>query len=79
MEKFADELDMAQVHTERELQLRIDVIQRHANAGLGRTFCIDCGELIPESRRQHVPNAQRCAHCQDRMECSRSPVRRSAA
>ncbi|MBK1723165.1 TraR/DksA C4-type zinc finger protein [Thiocystis violacea] len=79
MEKFADELDMAQAHTEREIQLRIDAIQRHANLGFGRRFCIDCGEIIPESRRRHVPNAKRCAGCQEAMERSHAPVRRSAA
>lgn len=79
MERYADELDMAQAHTEREIQLRIDAIQRHANAGLGRRFCIDCGGTIPESRRRHVPNAKRCADCQEEMERSGSPVRRSAA
>lgn len=79
MEKFADELDMAQAHTEREIQMRIDAIQRHANGGLGRRLCIDCGAVIPESRRQHVPNAKRCAGCQDAMERSHTPVRRCAA
>ncbi|WP_240905719.1 TraR/DksA C4-type zinc finger protein [Thiorhodococcus mannitoliphagus] len=59
--------------------MRVDAIQRHANLGLGRAYCLDCGALIPESRRRHVPNAKRCAHCQDRLERDRSPVRRCAA
>lgn len=79
MEKFADELDMAQAHIEREIEMRIDAIQRHANLGHGRRFCIDCGEPIPESRRRHVPNAKRCADCQDAWERDGSPVRRCAA
>ncbi|EXJ16779.1 TraR/DksA C4-type zinc finger protein [Imhoffiella purpurea] len=79
MEKFADVLDMAQAHTEREVQLRIDAIQRHANDGFGREYCILCGEPIPESRRRHVPNALRCASCQEMVERHQTPVRRSAA
>ena len=79
MEKFADELDMAQAHTEREIQMRIDAIQHHANTGIGRVLCIDCGNMIPESRRKHVPNAKRCSACQEALEQSQAPVRRSAA
>lgn len=25
--------------------------------------CVDCGELIPDARRQAVPGCQRCADC----------------
>ncbi len=79
MEKYADLLDLAQAHTEREIQLRIAAIQHHANSGPGSDFCITCGEPIQESRRRHVPNAKRCAICQEAEERSRNPVRRSAA
>ncbi|EGV31391.1 hypothetical protein ThidrDRAFT_2013 [Thiorhodococcus drewsii AZ1] len=79
MEKFADVLDMAQAHTEREIELRVNAIQRHANSGFGRESCILCGEPIPESRRRHVPNAQRCASCQEALERDQTPIRRSAA
>jgi phage/conjugal plasmid C-4 type zinc finger TraR family protein len=79
MEKHADELDMAQAHTEREVQLAIEAIRRRARAGQGRGVCIDCGGIIPESRRRHVPNTLRCARCQESIERSQSPVRRSAA
>jgi phage/conjugal plasmid C-4 type zinc finger TraR family protein len=79
METFADVLDLAKAHTDRETQLRIAAIQRHANSGAGRTFCMDCGDPIPDSRRLHVPNAQRCAACQEADEHRQRPVRRSAA
>ena len=79
MEKFADVLDLAQAHTDRETPLRIAAIQRHTHGGLGRDFCMDCGAPIPLSRRQHVPNASRCAACQEAEERRRAPVRRSAA
>lgn len=79
METFADVLDLAQAHTDRETELRIAAIQRRATNGLGREFCLDCGATIPEIRRQHVPNAQRCAACQEVSERRQQPVRRSAA
>ncbi|TCT19269.1 TraR/DksA C4-type zinc finger protein [Thiobaca trueperi] len=79
MEKFADVLDLAQAHTEREIQMRIAAILRHTQGGAGCAVCIDCGEPIPVSRRRHVPNAKRCAVCQAAEERRRTPVQRSAA
>ena len=80
MEKYADVLDLAQAHTEREIQLRIATIQGYTNSGYGREFCVDCGEPISDIRRQHVPNAKRCAICQEAEERSRTlPLRRCAA
>ncbi len=79
MEKFADVLDLAQAHTEREIQLRIAAIQHRANTGFGCEFCVDCGEPIPPTRRQHIPNAKRCAICQETEERSHASVRRCCA
>lgn len=31
-------------------------------------ICEDCGENIPEARRRLVIGAQRCIHCQERIE-----------
>jgi phage/conjugal plasmid C-4 type zinc finger TraR family protein len=33
-------------------------------AGPGRADCKGCGELIPVQRRQLMPHAVRCVHCQ---------------
>ncbi len=80
MEKFADVLDLAQAHTECEVQWRVAAILRHVQQGCSREFCIDCSDLIPASRRQHVPNATRCATCQSDHERSHAlPARRCAA
>lgn len=67
MEKFADVLDLAQAHVEREMELRIAAIQR-ASRGAGAELCIDCGTVIPVARRRHVPHAERCAACQEQEE-----------
>jgi phage/conjugal plasmid C-4 type zinc finger TraR family protein len=32
--------------------------------GEGATHCIECGEEIPEARRQALPSARTCIHCQ---------------
>jgi phage/conjugal plasmid C-4 type zinc finger TraR family protein len=33
-------------------------------AGEGASHCIECGEAIPERRRQALPGAVTCVHCQ---------------
>ncbi|WP_363929023.1 TraR/DksA C4-type zinc finger protein [Thiocapsa sp.] len=78
MEKFADVLDHAQAHMERETELRIAAIRRHSHTGHGRELCIDCGDRIPPNRRRHVPNARRCASCQAAEESKRAPIPRGA-
>lgn len=78
MEKFADVLDLAQAHMQRETELRIAAIQLRTNVGFGREVCVDCGCRIPPDRREHVPNARRCADCQAAEECRHAPIPRRA-
>jgi len=78
VEKCPDILDLAQAHMERETELRISAIQRRALIGTGRTSCLDCGAPIPEARHARVPNAQRCAPCQNDREVRCQPVPRRA-
>ena len=33
--------------------------------------CVDCGEKIPEPRRQAMPGVTRCIHCQSEREAGR--------
>ena len=33
-------------------------------AGAGETHCVECGDEIPERRRQAVPGARTCVACQ---------------
>jgi phage/conjugal plasmid C-4 type zinc finger TraR family protein len=69
MERYADVIDLAQAHVERETALRIDLIRRRALAGgVGSAQCVDCGGAIPEARRQQVPSARRCVACQSARE-----------
>ncbi len=38
--------------------------RRELAKGASLTHCEDCGEVIPEARRQAVPGARRCVPCQ---------------
>lgn len=40
----------------------------HFAKGGGGGICIDCGEAIPEKRRQAVPGCRRCIDCQTDFE-----------
>lgn len=78
MERYADQLDLAQAHVECEIALRIAALRHRTHEGQGRDDCMVCGSLIPDARRRHIPNATRCAPCQDQAERGQGPVRRAA-
>jgi len=53
--------------------------RRALGKGESLTHCEDCGEAIPEARRQAVPGARRCIACQseaDRQHVAHSPYNR---
>ncbi len=68
VERFADELDLAQYHAERWTELAIAALRHHTEVSAGRTDCVDCGDTIPLERLTQVPHASRCTRCQDRHE-----------
>jgi phage/conjugal plasmid C-4 type zinc finger TraR family protein len=68
MDRFADVIDLAQAHIEREMELRIERIRRSTQTGGGTAYCVDCGGEIPPRRRDRVPNAHRCVPCQASLE-----------
>lgn len=45
-------------------------------AGEGAEFCDDCGELIPERRREALPGVRTCVACQSERD---EEARRSGA
>lgn len=66
-----EEAEMAQLHS----------IHLHMNAVAGvrsqlekqraqpsAEFCVDCGEEIPQSRREAVPGVQLCIYCKTKSE-----------
>jgi len=68
MERFADELDLAQHSAQQSIDATIQRIVECFRADAGCANCIDCGETIPEARRAALPHATRCAPCQEQRE-----------
>ncbi len=68
---MTDDIDRAQA---REAELLADALRDHARRarnGLGAASaqdCSDCGEPIPEARREAQPGCQFCVACQARIE-----------
>ncbi|KMD06195.1 hypothetical protein SL69_02524 [Klebsiella pneumoniae] len=52
---------------ERRLEMTIQNM-RINHAAVSATHCCDCGEEIPERRRELVAGCQRCADCQEKFE-----------
>ena len=68
---MTDDIDRAQA---REAELLADALRDHARRarnGLGAASaqdCSDCGEPIPEARRQAVIGCRCCISCQQEIE-----------
>ena len=68
---MTDDIDRAAARTEELLADALAARQRLAVRGKGletATECEDCGDDIPEARRQAAPGTQRCVHCQGAFE-----------
>lgn len=63
-----DEADLAQRNTELEMRMKLRELQMRGKPGPARTWCIGCGETIPEARRRAIPGCERCVTCQMRLE-----------
>ena len=64
-----DEIDQAQVSSERLLNAGIAACRGKANQGeTVSDECIDCEEIIPEARRTAAPGCLRCIECQAEFE-----------
>ncbi len=68
---MTDEIDRAAARTDELLADALAARKRRAAQGKGvdtATECQDCGEDIPEARRQAAPGTQRCVQCQGAFE-----------
>lgn len=63
----AEIIDQANELAERRLEMTIQNMRINHNA-VSATHCCDCGEEIPEQRREAVAGCQRCADCQGDFE-----------
>ncbi|SAX24010.1 TraR/DksA family transcriptional regulator [Klebsiella quasipneumoniae] len=63
----AEIIDQANELAERRLEMTIHNMRINHHA-VSATHCRDCGEEIPERRRELVAGCQRCADCQEKFE-----------
>ena len=63
-----DIIDDANIIVEEESAQRLMEIREKLLSGAGLEECEDCGEPIPEGRRQVVPGCTRCVSCQTNFE-----------
>lgn len=71
---MADEIDIAQERIEADLAARI--ASRTVYSGVSAKECEDCGEDIPELRREAVDGVKLCKECGDMAELKAKGVRR---
>ena len=63
--------DFVDIAAEREAEIRADALaaRRSAPATAASAMeCEDCGDPIPERRRQAVPGCTRCTTCQEHFD-----------
>lgn len=67
--------DFCDIGSESAEQLLADALARQLSAGalpaVSATWCEDCGEAIPQLRREKVPGCQTCYDCQSLREVRR--------
>ena len=59
-----DLMDLAQVRQAMVLEAQISKA-RTVCAGRNVFFCDDCGEVIPDARREVLPGVETCTACQE--------------
>lgn len=67
---MADLADLAQQSTEVYLKAARRNSQRLKPMGESAKVCDECGEAIPEARRQAVPGCRLCVACQEDADAS---------
>ena len=72
---MADEIDIAQERIEAEMAHRIAT--RTVYTGISAKECEECGEDIPEDRREAVKGVKVCAPCGALVELRAKGVRRA--
>ncbi|RON17926.1 DnaK suppressor protein [Pseudomonas brassicacearum] len=72
---MADEIDIAQERIENTLENALAQIPRYT--GISATECEECGEEIPEGRRNAVKGVKLCVGCAERVALVKQGVRRA--
>ena len=70
-----EEAEMAQLHSIHVHMNAVAAVQRAVAAQAeqeSEEWCIECGDEIPQQRRQLIKGVQRCIHCQELFERKRA-------
>lgn len=59
-----DEVDLANMHLDRELNILLDLMRNRMGNGPAVQVCITCGDPIPRARQLAVAGCVRCIGCQ---------------
>lgn len=73
---MSDMIDKAQYQSELILAREIKIAQAHTKNAVSAIHCTDCGEVIPETRRQMMIGCIRCVACQSDFEKAQKQVSR---
>jgi phage/conjugal plasmid C-4 type zinc finger TraR family protein len=70
---MADIVDRAQVASDFWTRRQLDALTRHSMrcARPSAHHRLECGELIPQARREAVPGVQFCVECQQYLDDGR--------
>lgn len=60
---MADELDRAAGYSDRERDAGVARVRAQMGAGPAARECDECGDDIPQARREAVPGARLCVPC----------------
>lgn len=65
---MADLADIAQSHIETVAAAAVKNASAKVYTGKSSLYCCECGEPIPEARREAVPGCSLCVYCQQKEE-----------
>lgn len=68
---MADLADIAQAHIETVAAAAVKNASAKVYSGVSSLYCHECGEPIPEARRDAVPGCSLCVYCQQILEAKR--------
>jgi phage/conjugal plasmid C-4 type zinc finger TraR family protein len=77
-----EEAEIAQIQSLMSNQNAISAVQQklaEQRKQPSAEFCEECGEDIPQARRELVPGCQMCVHCQERSERFKDNYRQPGA
>lgn len=63
-----EEAEMGQIEAIHNNMNAIDAVRARLPSGPGLSHCEECGDEIPQERRQALPGVRLCIFCQEALE-----------